>query len=579
MKKIICLFLVLVLFFVGCSRAESVETTVEQTESQKFEEPIIKDSYYFALINSEYLNQNDRNAINAIIDSYSNHEVYVIDVKGIPTASEIYDVLKAEMKNKNGKLDGIQIFGTADMIPSFIVDYKIEVRDEISTNSSFFSDYLYSNFNNDSADLAKFNIVDNFSSESPIDLTPQWRVARLMLGSGEFANYAITYSKFLSDNPKVGIASFSSSIFRYSQTASVDDFAHFFTRARDEWKIIDSVKLYANKKGDCITAAEIIDDISLPAFSEVNKQGVFEFFISGHGSQRGIIRTYFEGNKENNDYFITFAHINSYFKSNPFFLNLHACNPAEGLDYNFVREALNNNCLGAFAATSYMANNGIDCRDSLEEMQSSGNFFYFYYQYLNALNNTDRSHALLEAQQSFESILSERSKQEIDYSANYQCGYQNLLCYLNFGILEPDADSITEFEVDETEAPIKAFGKDFVVITQGIEVGDSVSLSVEAIDYGTKNYFALSKASAILLDNEYVRLTFDAKGKKDSVLYTSSTDLNTIWETHFTVTPDCTISIDIPIKRFKNEKSIVIAFETITNVEVWLITGFDSLIK
>lgn len=82
MKKVICFFLTLVMFLTGCTPAVPSETTVSETESVSIPEPIIKDSYYFALINSDYLTQNDNNAINAIIDSYSDHDVYLIDVKG-----------------------------------------------------------------------------------------------------------------------------------------------------------------------------------------------------------------------------------------------------------------------------------------------------------------------------------------------------------------------------------------------------------------------------------------------------------------------------------------------------------------
>lgn len=581
MKKVICFFLTLVLFLTGCTPAVPSETTVSETEteSESIPEPIIKDSYYFALINSDYLTQNDNNAIKAIIDSYIDHEVYLIDVKGIKSASEVYDLLKNEAKDKHGKLDGIQIFGTSDMVPPFVVDYKIQLRDSFSTGNAFFSDYFYSNFNNDSSALTTFNIADNFSLENPLDLTPEWRVARLPLGSGEFAKYAINYDGFLAENKEVSIASFSSPIFRYSQTASVDDFAHFFTRARDEWKIIDSVTLYANKKGDYITTSEVIDDISLSALSSVNKQGVFEFFLSGHGSQRGMMRTYFDGNKENNDYFLTLTHFRNTFKTNPYFLNLHACNTAEGLDYNLIREALNNNCLGAFAATALIANNGIDCRDSPEEMKSSGNFFYFYYLYLNALNNTNRSRALLEAQKGYESVLSERSKMDIDYSANYQFGYHNLLCYSNLSILEPDANTLPVFEFNETEEPVIEFGKEYVVITQGQEIEESLTLSVSTKNYGTNAYFSFDNATSVLLDNGYIRFTVDVKGKKDGAVYITSSDFHANHGYQVLPVANCTLSIDIPIEIFESEQFLTLAFEYATSFQICTITGFESLLK
>lgn len=448
--KIICLFLSVLLLFSACSPAEEPinpipDTTPSGNESNDTPPaPVEKIGYYFLLLNSEKMSAEDLAAVDEIVKLYPQHDVYRVDVKNYKTATEIYDWMKEKAGELGEAPDGVQIMGTVNMVPSFTLEQKVEIPESYSVGDDFYSDYFYSNFDNESDKLTNFNIADNFESETGLSLTPRWRVARLLLMKGQFSDYVENYKEYLekSKQQKTQIVSFSSSIFLYRDTTSVDDMAYFLKRAEEEWEIVDSPRLYTNQQGNYISPVPALGDITTENMTLENERAISEFFLLGHGSKNTVIRTVFEGinvNTQKQSPYLSAEQLYKVFEANPYFLNIHACNSAQGMNAGFVRTALADGCIGVFAATSLIMNNGIDCKVSLEEMQSTSNYFAFYYAYLSALNQgLSRSRAFLAAQIEWQEILAACSEKEIDYSANYQFGYHNLLCYQNFGIFEAD---------------------------------------------------------------------------------------------------------------------------------------------
>lgn len=448
--KMICLLLSVLLLFSACSPAEEPSNNLPNTPPIENESndpppaPIEKIGYYFLLLNSEKMSEEDLAAVDEIVKLYPQHDVYRLDVKNYKKATEIYDWMQGKASELGKDPDGVQIMGTVNMVPSFSLEQKVELPESYSVGDDFYSDYFYSNFDNASSELTNFNIADNFEAENRLSLTPRWRVARLLLMKGQFSDYAENYKEYLekSKQEKPQIVSFSSSIFLYRDITSVDDMAYFLKRAEEEWKIVKSPRLYTNQQGEYISPVPALGDITTENMTLENERAISEFFLLGHGSKNTVIRTVFyekNVNSQKQSPYLSSEQLYKVFEANPYFLNIHACNPAQGMNAGFVRTALADGCIGVFAATSLIMNNGINCKASLEEMQSSSNYFAFYYAYLSALNQgVSRSRAFLAAQAEWESILSACSEREIDYAANYQFGYHNLLCYQNFGIFEPD---------------------------------------------------------------------------------------------------------------------------------------------
>ncbi len=448
MCKIFCLLLSVLLLFSACSPAEEPSNNLPDTPSSENEPnntppvPIEKIGYYFILLNSTNMSEEDVSAVDEITKLYPQHDIYKLDVKNCKDATEIYEWMQRKANELGKNPDGVQILGTVNMVPSFSIDYKIKLPESYTGSGSSYSDYFYSNFDNSADDLKQFSIADNFESADPISLTPRWRVARLLLIRGQFSEYVENYKKYLAESQqqKQQIVSFSSSYFHYKDITSVDDMAYFLQRAEEEWKIVNSPRIYTNQQGEYISPVSALGDITTENMALENQRAISEFFLKGQGSKNSIFRTVFDenGNKTQSVY-LSSEDLHKTFEQNPYFLNVYADSLAQGMNSGFVRTALSEGCIGIFAATAPIMNNGINCKASLEEMQSSSNFFAFYYAYLSALNQgLSRSRAFLAAQTEWEAILSACAEREIDYSANYQFGYHNLLGYHNFGIFEPD---------------------------------------------------------------------------------------------------------------------------------------------
>ena len=114
---------------------------------------------------------------------------------------------------------------------------------------------------------------------------------------------------------------------------------------------------------------------------------------------------------------------------------------------NLITTALNGKCVGAFAATTIISNNGVNNKASVKQMKKS-NFYYFYYTYLKTLGEgKSRSTSFYSAQKAYASALLAESKKKIDYGANYQFNMYNLLAYHNFGVLSANPAVASMYEI------------------------------------------------------------------------------------------------------------------------------------
>lgn len=563
------LLLVVTLIFSGsCARGETVQT---------------HGKYYYALVNLSGLTMNDCLAIDSILNSYSEHEIYLIDVSDCANAGAVYEKLASDHSSRPGVLDGIQIFGTSDMVPAFWLDDKVQMADSYHTDRAFASDYFYSNFHNNPADLMNFNLADCFAEGKNVDFQPLWRVARLALGSGEFAPYAENYANYLSEQAGASPVPvcFCNPIFGY-RTVAVDDMAHFLSRATTEWGFLSEAHLYGNQQGDYPCKAGTLGDCTETAMRAENKATVCEFYLTGHGNRSEVLRTVWEGGKRTTTTLLNWGNVSSVLGAKPYFMNLWSCGAARGMDFNFTRTALTKGCLGAFAATANFSNNGVDCAESAEKMSKSGNFFYFYYSYLQAKKNgATRSAAFLAAQQNMNAALGALAGEPVDFARNYQLAYGNLLCYANLGILEPDAGEIALVPATGwKDVRRTTFCTEHLFVTTGNPVGEAGAVSSTAYTSTGVDFATVKKVSAVGLDNGHIRFTIDVTLKQNASVYLLQNEKTPLLNQQFHAPKNngITILVDVAKSDLKGG-AFLLLFRAANDagVGVWRINGFQNL--
>ena len=107
----------------------------------------------------------------------------------------------ADAAARGGSIVGLQIFGTASMVPAFQVKYKVQMYTGVDDAGYFMSDLFYGNFNNDAEVIANdYNVMDHFAQDWNVDLVPDWPVARLPLEKGEFSAFFEKYNAFAAES-------------------------------------------------------------------------------------------------------------------------------------------------------------------------------------------------------------------------------------------------------------------------------------------------------------------------------------------------------------------------------------------
>lgn len=394
--------------------------------------------YSYAVVNKTALNKNDLSAIEKYLSNITDSTVLIVDASSYKNSKTLYTALQNDAVKRGGIITGIQIFGTADMVPSFQVNYKVQMVNGIDEGGQFLTDLFYGNFDNDAGKISTgYNVMDHFAENWNVELIPHWPVARLPLEKGQYTAFFKKYDNFIAEYgfDQLDLVNFSNPIFK--QTTHIDDMGIFLNRMYHEFNLINSnYRLYGNQDGQYPVTTKVLGNFTKENLSIENDKGVMELLINSHGQQNNIDQSIFQNNQEQRISLINQNNINSVLDGKPYYLDCWTCNNGYGMKDNLTTTALNGQCIGAFSATTIISNNGVQCNASLEDMCNS-NFYYFYYHYLKAIHEgKSRSQAFFLAQQEYGKALIKNSQNEIRMEGNYQFNLYNLLAYHNFGLLE-----------------------------------------------------------------------------------------------------------------------------------------------
>jgi len=413
--------------------------------------------YFYAIVNTDKMSSQDILSIDEYLSKIINAKVIKVDARDFKTAEQLYSALKNDIDERGGKVAGIQLFGNSDIIPAFRIGYKVNMVSEIDSGGFFKTDLFYGNFENEAEDFANYNVMDHFENGLDITIVPQWPVARLPLAKNEFSAFMNKYSSFKNTTElgRLDIVNFSNPIFDTNN--SPDNMGVFLNRAKKEFGILDvDYRLYGNLEGDFPVSHEVLGGFTAENFSEENRNGPTEFIINTHGQSDNVDKCFFVDGEEKRESLINISTINTVLNSNYYYLDMWTCLNGHDMKDNITVEALNGKCVGMFSATAIISNNGVNCRASVSEMTES-NFYWFYYNYLKALNAGEaRSRAFFIAQKAYGEALLKESEKPLVLEPNYQFNLCNLFAYHNFGLIENSglmqrADVIYDEKVSEVK--------------------------------------------------------------------------------------------------------------------------------
>lgn len=477
-----------------------------------------RQSYTYAILNTATLSEEDVDSISQYLCTITDSVVLTVDASAYKNVEELYEALVTDHKERGGKVAGIQIFGTPTSVPAFSISYRVQMEKEIDEGGTVLTDFFYSNFNNDADVLNEsYSVYDQFKSNLKVDLVPQWPVVRLPLEKGEFKAYFTNYNAFATKTAlkKRTLVNFSNPIFPSKQ--HTDDMGQFLQRMTGTYKMNLTYRLYGNLDGQYPVTTKVLGNFTAANLQKENKKGNLEFIINSHGQENNIDQAIFVNNEEQRKSLINSENINSILSVNYYYLDLWTCLNGCDMSDNLVTTALNGKCIGAFAATTIISNNGVDNKVSVSKMKKS-NFYYFYYTYFKALSGgSSRSTAFYKAQKAYANALLTESKKKIDYGANYQFNLYNLLCYENFGVISSNPVVSSMYKIsNKVEISDKnnmesgpddnpQYGK--AVLTDGKPLGEAVELE----DYwdGEDSRVKVNSILYQKLDNQYIRFTID----------------------------------------------------------------------
>lgn len=482
--------------------------------------------YLYAVMDTAAMSQEDLTAVGKYLAAITDATVLVADTSGFADAKSLYTALKADAAQRGGTVAGVQIFGTPDMVPAFQVDYKVMMADgEVDNGGSFLTDLFYGNFDNDPARISDhYNVMDHFAQKWDVALAPQWPVARLPLSKGEFTAFFDRYKRFVTDTglEQQDLVNFSNPIF--AQKTHTDEMGRFLTRADKEFHLLDvPYRLYGNLDGQYPVNSNVLGGFTKENLAKENDAGPMELLINSHGQWNNIDQCIFENDTEKRISFLNMDTINTVLDGNAYYLDCWTCLNGYDMANNLTTTALNGKCVGIFSATTVISNNGVNCDASLADMAKS-NFYYFYHQYLKALQDgQSRSAAFCSAQQAYGKALVADSANGIRGDGNYQFNLYNLLAYHNFGVIEPSA-AWPSFEAvgyisqagqsvpKETPQRPSQNGDSTVMsikLTDGNPIGKNHTVKTSTNNMLKEGNFTVHGCAVQPLDNGYVRYTLD----------------------------------------------------------------------
>lgn len=431
--------------------AKALQNVGRDEEAQAMlDEVAARTKYLYAVMNTSKMNTADLTAVRDYLATMTDVTVLVVDAAFFQSAEQLYTAMQQDAKERGGEVAGVQIFGTPDLVPSFNLQYKVQMPSDVDDAGMFLSDLFYGNFDNDPALISNgYNVMDHFAEGWDVDLIPQWPVARLPLGKGEFVAFFEKYSAFLDTTglQRPELVNFSNPIFASSH--HTDDMGTFLNRMNQEFHLLDiPYRLYGNKLGQYPVTTATHGGFTAEELAAENAVGIAEFLINSHGQWNNIDKCFYENGAEKRESLINMDTINTVLTDNPYYLDAWTCENGYGMKNNLTTTALNGNCVGMFSATHIVSLNGISCYVSVTEMTQS-NFYYFYYHYLKALHEGNtRGAAFFAAQKQYAAALIADSANGIRGERNYQFNLCNLLTYHNFGVLEPGFAAVPFATVD-----------------------------------------------------------------------------------------------------------------------------------
>ena len=490
-----------------------------------------RQKYMYALMDTASMSKKDLQVVADYLAGITEATVLVCDTSTFSNAEELYTELQADAAARGGSIVGLQIFGTASMVPAFQVKYKVQMYTGVDDAGYFMSDLFYGNFNNDAEVIANdYNVMDHFAQDWNVDLVPDWPVARLPLEKGEFSAFFEKYDAFAAESglEQLRLVNFSNPIF--NQLRHIDDMSTFLNRMNSEFGLLDvDYRLYGNLDGDVPVTTKVLGGFNKENLSKENDAGAMELIINSHGQWNNIDQCIFVGGEEKRISFLNTNDINSVLDGNCYYLDCWTCNNGYEMQDNLTTTALNGKCVGMFSATAVISNNGVNCNASVSQMKQS-NFYYFYYSYLKALNEgMSRSQAFCAAQQAYAAALVADSVNGIrSGEGNYQFNLCNLLAYHNFGVLEPLASAMVMSDATGYIAQAgHSVPKDTVQqsrpgnnnserfsLTEGIPQGSAKTLRWTTNNMLQSGSYTIHSYTAQPLDNGYIRFTIEYTAPK-----------------------------------------------------------------
>ena len=417
-------------------------------EAQAMEDEVkARTKYLYAVMDTAAMSEEDLTAVGSYLAAVTDATVLVADAGRFADVSELYTALRDDAQARGGTVAGVQIFGTADMVPAFDIRYKVQMNGEEDDMGTLLTDLFYGSFENDPAVLTSgYSVMDHFAQGLDVDLTPRWPVARLPLMKGEFAPFFEKYKAFALDTglARLDLVNFSNPIFDMKD--SVDSMGRFLLRADTEFKLMDApYRLYGNLRGQYPVTYPVLGGFEPENLTAENQKGPAEFLINSHGQRDNIDKAFFVDGEEQRESLVNSDSINAVLGENPYYLDVWTCHNGDGMEDNLTTAALNGQCVGMFSATHILSNNGIFWDVSLSDMAKS-NPFYFFYHYLKALHEGQtRSRAFFTAQRAYAQALLAHSRTAAN-TDGYQFNLYNLLAYHNFGVLEPNAACLALYD-------------------------------------------------------------------------------------------------------------------------------------
>lgn len=511
----------------------SVLNKVNRTEEANvmLSEAEERESYSYAIINSNNMTTKDLKSINQYLATITNTKFYYFDTKTLTNISDIYTILQSNNKERKGKLSGILIFGDSDAIPSFDIKYKLDtVLEGIEDGNYMKTDFFFGNLDNSIENIIKFNIYDYYYGNRGVDLIPKCKVARLTLNKGYFAPYFEKYNKFLlskhGTNPY--ICSFSNPVspYTYKDKGWKDDLNVLVKNCAEEFDIIDdNYRMFGNLQGDYIGDTKVEGDFIPENLTLTNKQDSYEYMIYTHGQENNIDRTIFDGDNGKRISLINSETINTILSDNYYYFDSLTCTNGAQLRNNIIETALMGNCVGAFAAScdlSWGAEKGTIKyfgSKNASDLEDCG-FYYFIYEYLyNLSKGYSRSDSFFKAKQS--SLIKMISLQdEKSYKMIFNLNTSNNIFYQNFGIFETNfignlltnTISTLKYEDDTT-------GDSIVNYSGGKTIGEAIKIYFKK-GQSTSINLTINNSNFQLLDNNYVRFTIALNNEEKNVYFT-----------------------------------------------------------